>query len=393
MLSIMMLRLQKLKRDYFIYLLMMIMAFAFTLVVGGLDSSYKPTVLIVDNDNSEYSNMLIKELKDNNGFKYKVSEKVKAIEAIENNNANSAVIIDKGLQNDIKKGINPSIGIAKLKEDQYTMTIENMVSSITTKMITNINISKDATDYITQYINKGEKEIFDSMYDKTMEAWKYRVPIKVKRTILDAGNNKYDQVKHGLIGFTLFFTMYSIVFSVGEILQDRKYNTWQRILISPISKTSILGGNLVVSFILGFLQIAILIMGGKYMLGVDMGPSMIGVLLIIIAFVFAVTSLGLLLSGVVKNHGQLSAITPIVLTSTAMLGGCFWPIEAVDSKIILVLSNITPQKWAIEGIEKMAMYGYGFSFETVILPTIVLVAMGAVFFGIGVRLVGLKRNG
>ncbi len=83
---------------------------------------------------------------------------------------------------------------------------------------------------------------------------------------------------------------------------------------------------MIAAYIIGLLQLFILIFGGKYLFNVEWG-EISGIILIALLYVFAITSLGLFLSGVVKTHAQLSAITPIILTSTAMLGGCMRPLD------------------------------------------------------------------
>jgi ABC-2 type transport system permease protein len=191
-----------------------------------------------------------------------------------------------------------------------------------------------------------------------------------------------------MIGFTVFFSMYTMVFSIGTILSDKQYKTWDRILISPISMPSILGGTMIVSFLVGIIQMAVLVLGGKYLIGIDWGNSTAGIMLVVTVFVFTVTSLGLMLSGIVKTQAQLGAMAPVILTSTSMLGGCMWPLEIVNNKVLLFLAELTPQKWAIQGMEEIAAKGMGF--EAAIIPSIVLFAMGIVFFGIGVKMV--KQN-
>jgi ABC-2 type transport system permease protein len=71
-----------------------------------------------------------------------------------------------------------------------------------------------------------------------------------------------------------------------------------------------------------------------------------------------------------------------------MLGGCFWPLEIVSSKPLLLLSNITPQKWAIYSIEKVMIHGAGF--EEVLFSVLVLVGMGIVYMGAGTYLLEKK---
>ena len=193
-------------------------------------------------------------------------------------------------------------------------------------------------------------------------------------------------MKHMTIGFALFFSMYTMVFSIGTILYDRQYKTWQRMLVTPVPRSVILGGSLIISYLVGALQLGILIFAGKYLFGMDWGSSTFGVLTVAASFVFAVTCLGLLLAGLVKTHAQLTAVTPLLLTSTAMLGGCMWPLEIVKSQALLTLANLTPQKWAMQGMKGIACYGQGF--EAAVPPALVLFGMGLVYFTAGVKLIG-----
>ena len=228
------------------------------------------------------------------------------------------------------------------------------------------------------------EKIKSSAYESVMNSWKYKNPITVTSTVAESGvNSGYDGLKHSMIGFTIFFSMYTMVFSIGTILSDKQYKTWDRMLVSPVSRSSILGGSMVVSYITGAVQMGVLILCGKYLIGVDWGNSISGVLMVAAAFVFAVTSLGLMLSGFVKTQAQLGSVAPIILTSTSMLGGTMWPLEIVNNKALLLLAELTPQKWAMQGISGIASQGLGFS--SAILPTIVLLIMGTIYFTIGVK--------
>ncbi|MTI47516.1 MAG: ABC transporter permease [Firmicutes bacterium] len=387
MLSIIMLRLQRLKVEYYVFLVMTLMSLIFTFIFGATQNQdYTPTILVVDEDNSDYSKKVFSELQDNNAFKYSISEYDDAVKNVQDDKAAAALVINKGLQENIENNQKPVLGIIKTKENIDTMTLENIISSITSKMVGNIRIASITADFINQEKNIDHNKIFNEAYNKAVETWKYKKPIEISSTRLVEGNGTgYDNLTHSIIGFALFFSMYTIVFAIGEILNEKKYNTWNRILVSPISKNAILGGNLIVSFLVGFVQVGILFIAGKYLFGLNLGSNLLGVIIVLIAFVFTITSMGLFLSGLVKTHSQLAALTPVILTSTSMLGGCMWPLDIVENKIILALSNITPQKWAIEGIESIAMYGKGIN--GVIIPTLVLLGMGLLFFSTGVKLV------
>lgn len=374
--SIINLRLMGMRKNLVIVLLMTFIALALiSLMFGAYSGDFKYTVKICDLVENSFSQKLIPLLEKNNSFNFEIGKYNESIVAVEEGQALASVVLrDDG------------ISILKTADDANVYAIENLISNTINRINSNIKIAEVTTAYILKDVNVNNEELENTIYNKAVDHWKYRLPITVKRRLLNINSNKqYDDIKHITIGFILFFSMYGMVFSIGDILEDKKLYTWQRMLISPISKAEILGGNMIVAFITGLFQIILLIMLSKYLLDIDWGNCILGILVVVSAFVFSTTSLGLLLSGTVKTTSQLSALTPIVLTSTSMLGGAMFPLEVVNSKVILFLSNFTPQKWAIKGIEDIVMFGKGF--ESVILPTIILLTMGILFFVIGVILV------
>ncbi|MGD9568094.1 MAG: ABC transporter permease [Sedimentibacter sp.] len=385
MLSIIKLRLLRLREDVMVFALMTAMALGFTAIFGASINSYVPTVLVVDEDNSYYSEYLINELTKNKGFRFENTDLTTASEKIEEGNAVVALLIKQGFNENIEKGNDVSLGMLKVKDDTVILTIQELVSSITLKMAGGIRIA-DVTASFIQSVKPevNPQEIKTSAYNNVMDSWKYKNPLTVTTTIAESGiDSGYDSLMHSMIGFTLFFSMYTMVFSIGTILSDKQHKTWERMLVSPVSKSSILGGTMTVSYLSGAVQMGVLILCGKYLLKIDWGNSMSGVLLVSAAFIFAVTSLGLMLSSFIKTQGQLGTIAPIVLTSTSMIGGTMWPLEIVNNKALLFLAELTPQKWAMQGIESIASMGMGF--EAAILPTIVLMVMGIIYFSVGVR--------
>lgn len=387
MLSIILLRLQRLKGEYYVFLIMTFLSLLFTFIFGAsMKYDNTPVVLVVDQDSSSYSEKIIDELKDNDTFRYQLSNYEDAVSKVKSDKVLAALVIGQDFGKNIEENVEPKVGVIKTQDDFDVQSFERITESVINKMIGNIKLAEATANFISQEKEVDKTEVFNLAYSKAVESWKYRKPIHVNTSTLEIDSDtEYDPTIHSIIGFSLFFSMYTIVFAIGEILNERKYKTWGRLLVSPISKSSILGGNLVVTYLMGFVQVGVLFIAGKYLFGINLGSSLLGVLMILVAFVFAITSIGLFLSGIVKTHSQLSAMTPIVLTSTSMLGGCMWPLEIVNNKIILAIANITPQKWAIEGLESMAMYGN--DFNGAVIPTIVLLGMGLVFFTFGVRLV------
>ena len=387
MLSIVKLRLLSLKDNYIVFLIMTAMALGFTAVFGISFNTYKPSVIIVDEDNTQYSKEFMEELKLNKAFKFIDSDKENAFMQVEEGKASLALVINEGFHDGIENGNEVSLGQIKIKDDTIILSLQESVRGIVAKMAGGKRISTVTADFVSSQVPSADKEkIKISVYENFMDSWKFKNPLKTTTTVADTNiKSGYDSMKQTMIGFSIFFSMYTMVFSIGTILSDKRHKTWERMLISPVSMSSILGGTMVVSYLVGLIQMSVLILGGRYLFGIDWGSSLAGIMMIAAVFVFTITSMGLMMSGIVKTEAQLGAVTPVVLTSTSMLGGTMWPLEIVNNKILLFLAELTPQKWAMQGMVNIASKGMGF--EAAVMPSVVLLAMGIIFFTIGVKTV------
>jgi ABC-2 type transport system permease protein len=384
--SVIKLRLLRLRDDFWVYLLMMAMAFGLTVVFGVSFHDNKTAVLIVDDNKSSYSKELKEQLAMDEVFRFLTADRSTAVTDVQEGKAIAAVTIGDDFDAAVEKGGAVPLSMMKQKEDTILLTLNERLTGTVSRMAGGIRISDITADYIHSRLPQTDRQVIkEAAFDSVMEAWEFKNPISVLAETGPSSSGGYDNLKHSMIGFSLFFSMYTIVFGIGTILYDKQYKTWQRMLITPVSRSAILGGTSVTAYLTGMIQLGILIIAGKYLLDIDWGSSMAGILLVAGAFAFSVTAMGLFLSGIVKTHAQLSAITPVILTSTSMLGGCMWPLDIVNNKFLLILAQFTPQKWALQGMEDIASYGMGF--ESALIPALVLLVMGAAFFAAGVKLV------
>lgn len=100
--------------------------------------------------------------------------------------------------------------------------------------------------------------------------------------------------------------------------------------------------------------------------------------------IFAIVALSILITGVVKTVQQFNAILPIVAVSMAMIGGAYWPLEIVQSEIMLALAKVVPITYGMEVLNGAAVYGY--TIDELIFPISILVLMGVLMTGIGIHL-------
>lgn len=194
----------------------------------------------------------------------------------------------------------------------------------------------------------------------------------------------FDSNLQTLFGFALFFSIYTVAFSVVEILREKQSGIWDRYILSPTSKVEMYAGNLVFSFIVGYVQIALIFVVFKYGAGVDFYGSFGKTLILIIPYLFTIIALCIFIAGVVKTIAQFNALIPLISVSFAMLGGAYWPIEIVTSDFLLALSKLIPITYGMEILKGVTISGY--SYREVLYPISILILMGVALMGIGIRL-------
>jgi len=94
---------------------------------------------------------------------------------------------------------------------------------------------------------------------------------------------------------------------------------------------------------------------GALLFKINLGSSILGLALIIIATSFAATGLGFILVSFVKSQRQLRPVTTLVVLSFSAIGGSWWPIS-IEPQWMQSLSKITVNSWAMQGFNGLMIF-------------------------------------
>jgi len=376
-----------LKEDYKIMLVMAVLALGMVYAFSAQGSGvYSRTVRIVDEDKTLVSQRFINELNQHKDYTVVIDMEEDGRSAIEDGDGLALLILSSDFSTSLLDG-NVHIRFVSSKNDVDTMSLKNVVSGLLANIQSNTLFAENTASAVELLGGSGDADVLSkSIYETADKRFKFQNPYSVKETSLSSTWSNDRRTVHNFFGFALLFSAYSIVFGIGEILNDKAHHTWDRLLQSPVSTASVLAGNTITTLLVGFMQMAIIFVGGQLLFGIEFGTNLPIILLISFGFIFSLTGLGLFLASVLKTHAQLSATTPILLTSFAMLGGCMWPLEIVTSKILLALSLITPHRWALEAVENIMLKGLDLS--SIILPLTILFSMGGLYVTAGGWMIG-----
>lgn len=382
-------RILNLKRNWmpyaFLMLLPLILLFIFGAMVSGEGGVFLP---VADLDETEYSKALVKELKGSGAYSIRLTDEEDLKRMVTENEAEAGLIIPRGFGEGIVREGEPEFDIFITRESPSGYSLQGTLTAASQRIAYNGAIADGTAEILKRHMVVDEDNgavLKDRIRQLSAEGWSERLPIKVISTTEGGGGqNSFDMYTQVSIGFTIAFSMFVMVFAVGEILEEKRTGVWDRIQVSPVSRFQVLTGGLIQAFVMGIAYTSVMALIGDSVLGVDWLGNAFGVFVILSAFCFCMVSFGLCISSGIKTSQQLQVIAPVVLVSSGMLGGCYWPLEIVNSKALLIASKAIPAGWAMEALKSMIIYHRGIN--AIYLPAAVLLLMGSIFLGIAVQL-------
>jgi ABC-2 type transport system permease protein len=184
----------------------------------------------------------------------------------------------------------------------------------------------------------------------------------------------------GLImaGQLIFFSFFTGGYAMMSILEESEEGTLPRLFTTPTGRTIILAGKFLAVFMIVMLQGIVLLAAGYFIFKIDWGQPG-SVTLSLLGQMIVSVGLGVLLISFIKTSKQAGPILGGVLAALGMLSGLFTTNINMPASFN-ALGNFTPQGWVLK-TWKLALAGQPPS--ELIVPFMVLLAMGVLMFAIG----------
>lgn len=260
---------------------------------------------------------------------------------------------------------------------QIIVGIDSPNVNLLEQSVTNAYMKDQQMEQLAGTISESKQKILHQIMEK---------PIFQTESTSFHGDDTFvfDGSLHTLFGFTLFFVVYTIAYSVYQILMEKRSGVWDRMIVSPIRRWEMYVANFLYSFLIGYIQVITVFLIFRFIVKVDFHGTFLQALLVMIPYVLAIVALSILITGAVHTIQQYNAVIPIITVSMAMIGGAFWPLEIVESKFMLLLSKIVPITYGMEALNGVTLYGY--SFEQTLFPISILLLMSVIMTGVGIHL-------
>ena len=188
-----------------------------------------------------------------------------------------------------------------------------------------------------------------------------------------------NDTKLGLIqavaGTAILMLLFSVAGVGTSILEEKENGTINRLLYSPLKGSTILYSKMLFAFFISILQLTAMFLFAWLILNMDMSVNIPGLILMIIATSFAVSSLGIFLAAVAKTRQQAQNLSTIIILVMSAIGGSMIPLfimPAILQKIALLSVNY----WGIQGFYDL--FWRVLPLEAILPKILILMSIGIV---------------
>lgn len=179
----------------------------------------------------------------------------------------------------------------------------------------------------------------------------------------------------------LLFLMFSLMDATRSILEEEKEGTLDRLVSTPTNYIQIVLGKIGGVFLTGTLQFGVFVVASSLLFQLNWGRSLLGLVMVVLSTVLALTSLGALIAAFAKDLNQAGVMGTVVTLVFAALGGNFVPAQNFPP-FLEQLSKITVTRWSLDGFTDLTIQGLGAG--AVLLETAVLAGFGLLLFVLAV---------
>lgn len=190
--------------------------------------------------------------------------------------------------------------------------------------------------------------------------------------------NSFDQY---VPGFGITFLLIDILWGVSVgLIDERDWGTLQRLRVSGAPMPGVLGGKLGARFMMGFVQMVVLLAVGRLLFGIRLGHSPLMLLLPTAAIAFAATAFGLVIAVVARTRDSVLPLGSVGAMTMSAIGGCWWPLN-FEPGWMRAVAVWMPTTWTMRAYNDLMIRGL--ASERALFPALVTFGLGALLLGVG----------
>ncbi len=211
----------------------------------------------------------------------------------------------------------------------------------------------------------------------------------IKESTLNEKAKPVGSVQYYAAAMAVMFLLMTVVQGITMMIREKEETVYQRLQLTNLTYPHYLFGKMLGLIILCLLQAFIIILGTSLIFGVDWGASVVGIVVMTVAFVVSACGLGMVAGAIMKTEKAFNVGGMLGTQIMAALGGSMVPLYIFPDWIVSA-TKFLPNGLALQTYLKL-MSGAGLAD---ILPAVFgSFALGACFFILGLVFLVFERRG
>jgi ABC-2 type transport system permease protein len=351
----------------------LVLPIVFTVVVGmalgntysssdGSDDTRLP-VLVVDNDRSQHSMNFLQLLSESPLVLAEVITTESASQVRQDNESGVILVIPDGFQDTLLMREEVDLIVEVASANTELTAIQLAVQSAANRLDAAVSIADQSVLLAQKYrpfsTDKERALYFDTSFQQAQE-WLMGSGIRAETQV--ASRQQVQQMasstQQASSGQMVTWVLTTLLGGSSVFVNERIAGTLRRLMITPTHKSILLTGKILSRFLLGLLQMTLLVGFGALFLSVNWGQSIPGLILMMVSFGLVGTALGVTLGAFSRTRSQASGLTVLISMLLAALGGAWWPLEITPPAYQQAV-KILPSTWAMIGFNDLVARGQG----------------------------------
>ncbi|MBL9134788.1 MAG: ABC transporter permease [Verrucomicrobiales bacterium] len=154
----------------------------------------------------------------------------------------------------------------------------------------------------------------------------------------------------------MYLMMNLLTFGGVTLAWERRSGVLRRMQVHPVTNAALIGGKIYGLLLLAGIQIAVLLLAGRFLFSVNLGDNLLGILAVLAIYAWVAASIGILLGSILRSEDKVVGLCVLVSMVMAALGGCWWPLEIVP-ETFQFLAHCLPTGWAMDALHQLITFG------------------------------------
>ena len=313
-------------------------------------SEMKVPLAIVDEDNSQYSQIVIKKVQDNLVLRAQVTNRKSAEQLLKSNKIDCIFVFQNGFE---KKLLNGEVGIITIVKTPLSLA-SGMIMEVVASQVLRLSSNVSAANYVVEKYRElglsGEQNVWDNAWNYTDSQWEPEPLMIMSYKEIDI-NQALTKQQSGvlqlksLMGWLLSVLMLAAFLASIWVIDEQKYGVFQRIKTTNVKLYTYLIGNSIPFLLLLVINIYLVFGWDILFYQLSFGDGLKLSFIVIVYAIFCWT-LSIALASVIKSVSQFQIVALLITFVTSLASGGIIPASEVI-KFLNVLKYFTPQYWVL----------------------------------------------